>query len=78
MHPWINGLVVIRLSIKVYNPAAAGLILDSLVISAGHASAATGVGPTVHSTPESHSSHSRRLSIAFMFALYLIFVNSIK
>jgi hypothetical protein len=39
------GLVVIRLSIKVYNPAAAGSTLDSLVISAWHASAATGVDP---------------------------------
>jgi hypothetical protein len=37
-------VVVIILSIKVYNSAAAGLALDSLVISYGHASAATG-GP---------------------------------
>jgi hypothetical protein len=41
----MNGLMVIRLSIKVYNSAAAGLTLDSLVISYGHASVATGVDP---------------------------------
>jgi hypothetical protein len=39
MHLQINGLVVIRLSIKVYNPATAGSTLNCLVISAGHASA---------------------------------------
>jgi hypothetical protein len=36
------GLVVIRLSIKVYNPAAAGSTHNSLVISAWHATTVMG------------------------------------
>jgi hypothetical protein len=55
------GLVVIRLSIKVYNPAAAGSTLDSLVISAWHTSAAIKVYNPAD-VPDSEGPAMRRMT----------------